>query len=136
AWSSVAIWRAEPMMDAPYREGSSWVTVVTRSRVEAFPIPNADVLEPQVRAWKGLLERRDGSDRAAGAWLHRELLAAALAVLPKQIDRLVIVPDGPLHRLPFDALSAGVGKPYLAERFAVSVAPPAPPWLPVRASPR
>ena len=87
---SFQIWRPEPMMDAPYREGSSWVTVVTRTRVEAFPVPNADVLEPQIRAWTGLLERRDGSDRAAGAWLNKELLAATLAVLPPGTDRLVI----------------------------------------------
>ena len=44
---SFQIWRPEPMMDAPYREGSSWVTVVTRTRVDAFPVPNADVLESQ-----------------------------------------------------------------------------------------
>jgi hypothetical protein len=118
---SFQIWRPEPMMDAPYREGSSWVTVVTRTRVDAFPVPNADVLESQIRAWTGLLERRDGSDRAAGARLSKELLAATLAVLPPGTDRLVIVPDGPLHRLPFDALSDGPDTPYLAERFSVSI---------------
>jgi len=133
---SFQIWRPEPMMDAPYREGSSWVTVVTRSGVDAFPVPNADVLEPQIRAWNGLLERRDDSDRAAGAWLHRELLAAALAVLPKETDRLVIVPDGPLHRLAFDALSGGPGTPYLADRFSISVAPSASLWVRLRAAPQ
>jgi hypothetical protein len=133
---SFQIWRPEPMMDAPYREGSSWVTVVTRTRVEAFPVPNADVLEPQIRAWTGLLERRDGSDRAAGARLSKELLAASLAVLPPGTDRLVIVPDGPLHRVPFDALSGGPDMPYLAERFSVSIAPSASLWMRLRASPR
>ena len=133
---SFQIWRPEPRMDAPYREGSSWVTVVTRSAVDAFPVPNADVLEPQIRAWRGLLERRDGTDRAAGARLHRELLAASLSMLPPGTDRLIIVPDGPLHRLPFDALSGGPGAPYLAERFFVSVAPSASLWLRLRASPR
>src|SRR6185369_16779682 len=133
---SFQIWRPEPRMDAPYREGSSWVTVVTPSRVDAFPVPDADVLEPQIRAWTGLLERRDGSDRAAGARLHRELLAASLAVLSPVTDRLIIVPDGPLHRLPFDALSGGPGAPYLAERFSVSIAPSASLWLRLRASPR
>ncbi|HZJ52768.1 MAG TPA: CHAT domain-containing protein, partial [Myxococcaceae bacterium] len=133
---SFQVWRPEPMMDAPYREGSSWVTVVTSSRVEAFPIPNGNVLEAQVRAWTGLIERRDGSDRAAGAWLHRELLAPALATLPPRTERLIIVPDGPLHRLPFDALSGGRGKPYLAERFSVSVAPSASLWVRLRAAPR
>jgi len=133
---SFQIWRPEPRMDAPYREGSSWVTVVTPSRVDAFPVPDADVLESQIRAWTGLLERRDGSDRAAGARLHRELLAASLAVLSPVTDRLIIVPDGPLHRLPFDALSGGPGAPYLAERFSVSIAPSASLWLRLRASPR
>jgi CHAT domain-containing protein len=132
---SYQIWRPEPTMDAPYREGSSWVTVVTRSRVEAFPIPNADVLDPQIRAWTGLLERRDGSDRAAGARLHRELLAAPLASLPHGIERLVIVPDGALHRLPFDALSRGPGVPYLAEQFFVSISPSASLWVRLRAAP-
>ena len=133
---SFQIWRPEPTMDAPYREGSSWVTVVSRSRVDAFPVPNADVLESQIRAWNGLLERRDGSDRAAGGWLYRELLSSALAVLPKETDRLVIVPDGPLHRLPFDALSGGPGKPYLAEGFSISIAPSASLWVRLRAAPQ
>ncbi len=133
---SFQVWRPEPMMDAPYREGSSWVTVVTSGRVEAFPIPNADLLEPQIRAWTGLLARRDGTDRVAGARLYRELLAPALTALPPGIERLVVVPDGPLHRLPFDALSAGPATPYLAERFAVSLAPSASLWLRFRAAPR
>ena len=133
---SFQVWRAEPMMDAPYREGSSWVTVVTPSRVEAFQIPDGKQLEAQVRAWTGLIERRDGSERAAGALLHRELLAPVLAALPPRTERLVIVPDGPLHRLPFDALSAGPEKPYLAERFSVSLVPSASLWLRLRAAPR
>ena len=133
---SFQVWHPEPTMDAPYREGSSWVTLVTRAGVSAFRIPNGDVLEPQVRAWTGLLERRDGSERAPGARLFEELLRPALAALPREVDRLVVVPDGPLHRLPLDALSGGAGTPYLAERFALSVEPSAALWLRVRAAPR
>ena len=133
---SFQVWRPEPTIDAPYREGSSWVTVITPERVDAFPVPGAEVLEPQIRAWTGLLERRDGSDRAAGARLQQELLGPALGALPPGIDRLILVPDGPLHRLPFDALSGGPGTPYLAERFGVSIAPSASLWLRFRAAPR
>jgi CHAT domain-containing protein len=133
---SFEVWHPEPSMDAPYREGSSWVTVVTRRAVTAVRIPNGDVLEPQVRAWTGLLERRDGSDRAPGARLFDALLRPALASLPPEIDRLVILPDGPLHRLPLDALSEGPGTPYLAERFVLSVEPSGALWLRVRAAPR
>lgn len=133
---SFEVWRPEPTVDAPYREGRSWATVVTSRGAHAFPIPNADVLEPQIRAWTGLLERRDGSDRAPGARLHAELLGPAIAVLPPGIRRLVVIPDGPLHRLPFDALSAGPGTAYLAERFEVSVEPSAALWLRFRAAQR
>jgi len=133
---SFQVWRPEPTMAAPFREGSSWLTLVTSDGARLFRVPNADVLEPQVRAWTGLLVRRDGSDRAAGARLYDELLGPALAVLPPSVERLVIVPDGPLHRLPFDALSAGRGTPYLAERFGVSISPSASLWLRFRAAPR
>jgi len=133
---SFEVWRPEPTMEAPFREGSSWLTVVTRNRVDAYPLPNADELEPQVRAWTGLLERRDGSDRGAGARLRGELLQAALGALPPEVDRLVIIPDGPLHRLPFDALSGGPREPYLAEQFGVSLVPSAALWLRFRGSPR
>src|SRR5262249_46409343 len=75
---SFEVWHPEPSMDAPYREGSSWVTVVTRGAVTVLRIPDGDVLEPQVRAWTGLLERRDGSDRAPGGRLFEELLRPAL----------------------------------------------------------
>ncbi len=133
---SFEVWRPEPTMEAPFREGSSWLTVVTRTRVNAYPLPNADALEPQVRAWTGLLDRRDGSDRGPGGRLREELLHAALQALPPEIDRLVIIPDGPLHRLPFDALSEGPGHPYLAEQFGVSLVPSAALWLRFRGSPR
>ncbi len=133
---SFQIWQPEPTVDAPYREGSSWVTVITRERVEAFPIRAADDLARRIRAWTGLLERRDRADRMAGARLYGELLRPALAALPPQIDRLIVVPDGPLHRLPFDALSEGPGTPYLAERFAISIEPSAALWLRFRAAPR
>ena len=38
--------------------------------------------------------------------------------------RLVVVPDGPLHRLPFDVLVMPDGR-YAVERFAISVTPAA-----------
>ena len=133
---SFQVWRPEPTMQAPFSDGSSWLTVVTRSRVSAYRLPNADVLEPQVRAWTGLLERRDGSDRAPGGHLQKEILRTALEQLPPGIDRLVVIPDGPLHRLPFDALSAGPGQPYLAEQYGVSLVPSAALWLRFRGARR
>ena len=45
---------------------------------------------------------------------------------------LVVVPDGPLHRLAFDALSETGGPPYVADRYSLSVVPSATIWLRLR----
>jgi hypothetical protein len=129
---SFQIWRAEPSAEAPYRQGSSWATLVSAREVQVVRLPDADVLEPQIRAFIGLLEARDGASRQAGARVGSALFAPLLARLPSDVESLVLVPDGALHRLPFDALSAGPGAPYLAERFRVSVVPSGAFWLQLR----
>ena len=129
---SFQIWRAEPSAEAPYRQGSSWATLVTAHGAQVVRLPDADALEPQIRAFIGLLEARDGAARQAGARVGAALFAPVLARLPLDTESLVLVPDGVLHRLPFDALSAGPGAPYLAERFRVSVVPSGAFWLQLR----
>ena len=52
------------------------------------------------------------------------MLQPALAGLGPRVTRLVIVPDGPLHRLPWDALRLADGR-QVVEGYAVSVAPSA-----------
>jgi len=121
-------WTREPTPEAPYRDGSSWVLTVTRDSVRAHRIPDADWLQPAVEQWLGLLERRDGSEASGAARLHRELLGEALGALPPKVTRLVVVADGPLHALPFDALREKERGPLLAERYAVSVAASATLW--------
>jgi CHAT domain-containing protein len=68
---------------------------------------------------------RSGEDPAA---LARKVAAAVLgdlvSLLPPSVRRVVLVPDGPLHLVPFDALTDGDGSP-LVERFAFSVQPSA-----------
>lgn len=55
--------------------------------------------------------------------LYDQLLAPLVSNLPETIERLVLVPHGSLHRLPFAALHDG--KRYLIERFAISLIPSA-----------
>ena len=52
------------------------------------------------------------------------LLNPALGELDRKITRLVVIPDGPLHRVPWDLLRLSDGH-YLVERYAISVAPSA-----------
>ena len=126
---SYQVWRREPTLNAPYLEGTSWAVVVTQGTVRAVPIRGAETLDDTVKLWRSLLERGDGSEQAASARLEAQVLAPVREALGTEIRQLLIVPDGPLHRLPFDALRASPGSPFAAERFEMVLVPSAAAWL-------
>ncbi len=97
--------------------------VLTRAGSRSFELPPADSLAPSIARLVALLESGapgEGPARALGAIL----LGAADTALPSGITRLVVVPDGPLHRVPFDALRLGDGRAAV-ERWAIGLAPSA-----------
>jgi len=106
---------------APKSQGLSFVFVVTRGGTSVHALPDEEGLTERVSLYLGFLGRRDGSDREGAVGLARDLLAEALADLPPEVTRLVIVPDKALFRLPFGAL--------LDARYEVSIAPSAALWL-------
>ncbi|AHG89718.1 CHAT domain protein [Gemmatirosa kalamazoonensis] len=99
------------------------VFVVRRDGVRARVLPPVDSLADRVTRFGRLLE--SGVDAARlGRTLGAALLDPAMPLLDARVTRLVVVPDGPLHRLPFDALRLADG--HLAvERWAFGVAPSA-----------
>jgi tetratricopeptide (TPR) repeat protein len=114
--------------------GGSWVVVVTPGHADAHPIMPSVDLDGQIAAFNGLLrERGSGADAwtPAARRLGTTLLGNALDRLPADISRLVIVSDGRLHQVPFEALSLGTG-PLLGERFDISTVPSATLWLRLR----
>jgi CHAT domain-containing protein len=122
--------------DAPYDDGSSWVIAVSRSGARAFRLPDAAELSTAVSLFPALVARRDGSERAGAARLYSELLAAPLEWLGPGVSRLVLVPDGLLQTLPFEALRASADAPPLAARFEIAVEPSAGLWLRFRRATR
>jgi tetratricopeptide (TPR) repeat protein len=97
--------------------------VVQRNGVRARVLPPMDSLSASVARFTSLLE--SGADAARlGRSLGAGLLHPLLPLLTPRVKRLVIVPDGALHRLPFDALRLMDGR-YLFERYSVGVAPSA-----------
>jgi CHAT domain-containing protein len=114
------------------QNGGSWAIVVTSTDVRVYPLPSRRKLEVAVEFWVGLLQRGDGSERKPGARLYDVLLAKLISDLPAGVRRLTIVPDGPLHRIPFDALRAGSEGPPLVENFEVTHVPSALVWLRLR----
>jgi CHAT domain-containing protein/tetratricopeptide (TPR) repeat protein len=89
----------------------------------AFVMPPADSLTEPIARFVALLEA-GGDSRHLGRALGDVLLGPALARLGPEIIRLIVVPDGPLHRIPWDALRLS-DRLYVAERYAISIAPSA-----------
>ena len=118
--------------------GGSWVIAVTRHSVQRHRLSLDSDLANRVSAVVGLLRDRAAPVErwsAAAAGLGRSLLGSAIAGLPGHVQRLVIVPDGDLHGLPFEALRPAPDGPRVGDRFEVTLAPSATLWLRLRNSP-
>jgi tetratricopeptide (TPR) repeat protein len=132
---SFQVWKRQHTIDAPYEDGSSWALAVTRESVRATRIPDSDALRDRVLFLRGLLQRRDGSEKEGAIALYRDLLRDALGGMSPAIEQLILVPDGPLHLLPFAVLRAAADAPPLGASYALSVAPSAVLWLRGRTRP-
>jgi len=107
--------------------GGSWLTVVTRGATRVYPLLGREELRPLVeRFTKPFASYEDGPEETL-VMLHQKLLAPALADLPREIKRLVILPDDDLHKLPFAALHAAQAPP-LVQRYQLTMAPSATLW--------
>lgn len=109
-------------------EGGSWLVLLTREEARALPLPDRDEIEQRVAVFLGLAARRDGRESRAGESLFRELLGEALSGLSPEIRKLILVPDGSLHRLPFASLRDPRTGEFLGERYELSRAPSATLW--------
>jgi CHAT domain-containing protein len=99
------------------------VFVIQRNGIRSRVLGLADTLASSIGRFVSLLESGAGVERL-GRSLGAALVDPALALLDPGVTRLVIVPDGPLHRLPFEALRLADGR-YLLERYSVGSAPSA-----------
>ena len=135
----VMVWFSMAPLKDVYEEfgGGSWSVTITRRTASVHRLTPGDDLDAQVAGLLGLLRERGTAPNAwapAARRLGEALFGGALAQLPPTATRLVIVTDGALHRMPFEALSLGSG-PMLGERFDISVTPSATLWARTRARP-
>lgn len=87
----------------------------------SYVMPPADSLTEPIARFVALLEA-GGDSRRLGRALGDVLLGPVLAHLDPEISRLIVVPDGPLHRIPWDVLRLSDGR-YVVQQYAISIAP-------------
>ena len=97
--------------------------IVTRRGVDARLLPSADSLAMPIERFAALLESGQPAEALARS-LGTTVLGPAAATVPAGVTRLVIVPDGPLHHVAFDALRLP-NDALALERWAIGLAPSA-----------
>jgi hypothetical protein len=104
------------------RAGFGWI--VRRSGVALFRIPPRPALESAVRLIEALSLAADTEGLRASGRRAGELLLGPARSRLEGVERLIVVPDGPLHRLPFAVLRLHDDR-WLVEDVALAVAPSA-----------
>jgi CHAT domain-containing protein/tetratricopeptide (TPR) repeat protein len=128
---SYHLWDGESSSRPPLEIGASWLIVVTRDRIQSFALPRRRDLRGRVEILEGLLATRGApSDTAIGTSirLYDDLLRKAMAALPEEIRRLVVIPDDVLFRCPFAALRSTPDSAPLGSDVEISVVPSAAVW--------
>ncbi len=112
---------------------SSFLWVITRREHQLFRLPDRKILQEQVESMRFALldtsETNDGFLIEAGHSLYMQLIKPAESFLSKK-SNLVIIPDGILNYLPFEALLTEnkdnnlktfyTGLPFLVKKYPVS----------------
>lgn len=106
------------------RELLAWVVRPGGAVLARIPLPRRE-LEERVERFRAAVARGEAPRDPA---LERELLERISRHL-LGVARVILVPDGPLHHLPFGALHDPTTGGYLAERLALVTAPGARAWL-------
>ena len=97
--------------------------VLSSKGTSALSRPPADSIAADIQAFSAMIEAGARADTLARR-LGDAVFGSALESLPADVSRLVIIGDGPLQHLPFDAVRLRDGR-YLVDRFALSLAPSA-----------
>ncbi len=111
---------------------STTLFVLTRAAVSSRSLAPVDSIAADARRFATVIEG-GGDVQPLAAKLGAALLQPAIDLLDQRVKRLVIVTDGILARVPFDALR--IGDRYAAERFAIGLAPSASTVLALQARP-
>lgn len=103
-------------------DGHAWA--VTSGSVQSYDVPDAESLEASIRLLGSLISANDTEGIVqVGRRLHQQLFGPIRELL-QDADRVILVPAGPLHRLPWATLQSPEGR-WLFQDHALSLVPSA-----------
>ena len=112
----------------------AWLIAITREKAAAFELPDRHELRRSLALYQGLKDESPARARAGRA-IHEALFRHAFDLMPRGIERLIVVPDSPLDMFPISALSGSLDYKPLAERYEIVLVPSATLWYDWRTAP-
>ena len=109
----------EVLLEYVLAEPRSWCIAITHTGARIVPLVGRDRIESQVTSYLTALKAKRTSPEAAKA-LYSALLGHIQEV--RRSTDLIVVPDGRLHLLPFEALIDHSGK-YMVDTHTITYAP-------------
>lgn len=104
--------------------GGTWALVISKDDAKAIKLDaGLFTLRNAVGILRDLLRRQDPGLATARAELRKLIMDPVVAALDAEVSSIVVVPDGPLHALPFASI---------ASEYEYSVAPSAAIWSEIR----
>ena len=107
-------------------ENQSYLIIIEKNSSYLYLLPSRSEIRKSIKGFiKELSDppRRIYRGSLASNRLFKELLKPIEEVLPESIEHLIIVPDGFLYFLPFEALLTDSENMFVVEKFIISYAP-------------
>jgi CHAT domain-containing protein/Tfp pilus assembly protein PilF len=102
-------------------EINSYAFVITKRNLIIFPLPPAEKIRLQVRAYLEAIANRDNNDFSLGHELFKTLVSPGL---DGKFKKIIFIPDGILHYLPFETLlTREDSRRWLVKEYEISYAP-------------
>ena len=121
----------ETLIEYVLDEKASYAIEVNRSGLQIQTLPPRAQISKASRSFVTAI-RSGGDSRPSGQELYKQLIAP---VLEPNTESLIVVPDGPLHLIPFSALVSQSGS-YLNNELNLSAAPSATVYYTLNRAPR
>src|SRR5262249_17076450 len=99
----------------------AYLFAITRAGITIHPLVHPSVLAANVRRFRRQLANRDSAYRQTAALLWRHVLRPAESAIRGK-TLLILVPDGELWNLPFQAMTSAAGR-HVIEDAAIFYAP-------------
>jgi CHAT domain-containing protein len=106
----------------------SYVIYISKKRAKIFELAGRKDIEKSLRAYMKMISSKSNYIKVwheAAKRIGRELIPLELGGKEEGIEKLIIIPDGILHYLPFETIRTNIDQiaEYLIEKIAISYCP-------------